>query len=402
MTSNMANECPLAGALAERIRHSRRELTQHWLDRIVARVVLDPNKVFPTEGLLDHVPLLMDGIADYLENPANEVSADTPVIGKARELGDLRHAQGFDVHEILKEYELLGGILFHFLATEVSEMSEPCEKGDLLACGHRLFRAVSVIQQATTTHFLQLSDARVAEREGRLRAFNRTVSHEIKNRIGTLLGASELLREVPDGPMDQRMQFLGIISKQARALQGTVENLLVLSRMEKDVRQHRHVRLPQAAAEASRQLRDAAEAAGVAIRISPEIPAVEVNAGAVELCLTNYLSNAIKYADPQALDRRAEVRAAVEDSNEHGREIVVRVFDNGLGVPAEKRDGLFQQFFRAHEQAITGIEGTGLGLSIVRDTVESIGGRAWAEFPAQGSIFAFSLPLRREETDQVS
>ncbi|NUR36358.1 MAG: hypothetical protein HOQ30_20380 [Gemmatimonadaceae bacterium] len=52
--------------------------------------------MFPTEELLDHVPLLIDGIADYLEDPAAEVSADTPVIGKARELGALRHAQGFD------------------------------------------------------------------------------------------------------------------------------------------------------------------------------------------------------------------------------------------------------------------------------------------------------------------
>ena len=42
------------------------------------------------------------------------------------------------------------------------------------------------------------------------------------------------------------------------------------------------------------------------------------------------------------------------------------------------------------------IEGTGLGLSIIRDTVGGLGGRAWAEFPATGSVFAFSLPSRRE------
>jgi signal transduction histidine kinase len=42
------------------------------------------------------------------------------------------------------------------------------------------------------------------------------------------------------------------------------------------------------------------------------------------------------------------------------------------------------------------IEGTGLGLSIIRDTVGGLGGRAWAEFPEAGSLFAFSLPCRRE------
>jgi signal transduction histidine kinase len=47
---------------------------------------------------------------------------------------------------------------------------------------------------------------------------------------------------------------------------------------------------------------------------------------------------------------------------------------------------------------VTGVEGSGLGLSIVRETTESMGGRAWVEFPeAGGAMFAFSLPSRREE-----
>jgi signal transduction histidine kinase len=67
-------------------------------------------------------------------------------------------------------------------------------------------------------------------------------------------------------------------------------------------------------------------------------------------------------------------------------------------VPAEKREHLFKESFRAHDDTITGAEGSGLGLSIVRETVESIGGRAWAEFPeGVGSIFAFSLPSRRHD-----
>jgi signal transduction histidine kinase len=73
-------------------------------------------------------------------------------------------------------------------------------------------------------------------------------------------------------------------------------------------------------------------------------------------------------------------------------EVVVRVSDNGLGVPQESREQLFQRFFRAHDQTVTGEEGTGLGLSIVRETVEAVGGRAWAEFPGDGSVFAFAVP----------
>ena len=393
----ISRDCPLAGALAIRLRASQKELTTRWLERIVARVSIDPNRVFPTEQLLDHVPILIDGIADYLENPAAEVSTDTPVVGKAMELGALRHAQGFDAYEILKEYEILGGILFNYLAQAADEMPEPCAKSELLVCGHRIFRAVAVIQQTTTMHYLRLGEEKVAEREERLRAFNRAISHEVKNRIGTALGASETLQEIPDGPPEQRRTFLGIISRSLRSLHGTVENLLALSRLEQDSRQHRNIRLPEAAREARRQVRDAADAAKVELLMAADLPNVEVNAAVVELCLTNYLTNAIKYFDPAAPRSFAEIGASFETSPGHGRELVIRVRDNGLGVPEDKRARLFQRFFRAHE-TVTDAEGTGLGLSIVRETVESLGGRAWAEFPTTGAVFAFSLPSRRAES----
>jgi signal transduction histidine kinase len=262
-----------------------------------------------------------------------------------------------------------------------------------------LFRAVGVIQQTTTMHFLRLADERVADREERLRAFNRAVSHEVKNRIGTALGASETLLDVPGLPAEEQRKFFTMISRSLRSMNTTVENLLALSRTDNDARQHRHVRLPAAAHEAKRQVREAAEAAGVDIRIAKDIANLEVNAAAVELCLTNYLTNSIKYADPAKSERFAEVTASPQETAEHGREVIVRVTDNGLGVPAEKRDQLFQRFFRAHE-TVTDQEGTGLGLSIVRETAQSVGGRAWAEFPDEGSVFAFSLPCRRDESTE--
>ena len=70
--------CRLASSLAKRMREAREELARRWLERIAARVDLDPNHVFPTDELLDHVPLLMDRIADYLEDPAEEITADAP------------------------------------------------------------------------------------------------------------------------------------------------------------------------------------------------------------------------------------------------------------------------------------------------------------------------------------
>lgn len=390
-----SRECPLAAALAERLRESRRELVLHWLDRIVARVSLPANRVFPTEDLLNHVPLLVEGIADYMENPGDEISSDMPVVGKAMELGELRHRQGFDAYQILKEYEILGGILFNHLAHAADAMPEPCAKSELLVCGHRLFRAIAIIQQVTTAHFLRLADEKVSERESRLRGFNRAISHEIKNQVGAILGAGDLLVTLDPIPPEQRDKLQQMIVRHARAMQATLENLLALARMEGDVRQHRHVRLPEAAREACRQVRESAQSAGVAVKVSPELPDVEVNAAAVELSLVNYLGNAIKYANPQEPTRFAEITGRISDGPA-GNELVVAVRDNGLGVPPDMRARLFERFFRAHE-TVTRAEGTGLGLSIVRDTVESLGGRAWAEFSERGSVFAFALPFRRAE-----
>jgi signal transduction histidine kinase len=396
-------DCPLAHTLADRLRGARDELTARWLDRISARVALDPNRVFPTDELLDHVPLLMLGIADYIDHPANEITADIPVVAKAMELGELRHAQGFDVYEILKEYEIFGGIIYNFFARTVDQLDEPCTRAELLFCAHRLFRAVVVIQQATTTQYLKRMGEQISEREERLRAFNRAITHEFRNQIGAALGAGQLL-DLDGLEVEDRRKLTKVIVRNVDAMRTRLDALLDLTRIDaSDVRRQRHVKLPQAAFEVARALRDAAEASRVDVRLG-SLPPIEVHAAAVELCLSNYVSNAIKYADPTKEERWVEVAGRVRvagasaalDAGD-GSEVVVEVRDNGIGVPDAQRASLFQRFVRAHDQAITGVEGTGLGLSIVRETVESLGGHAWAEFPESGgSLFAFSLPLRRQ------
>ncbi len=383
--------CALTQTLAAKLRESRTDLAERWLERITSRVTLPADRVFPTDKLLDHVPSLIGEIADYLENPADDVEGDTPVLAEAVQLGELRHRQGFDAYEILKEYEILGSILFHFLSEAANTLPQPCDPGELLVTSKHLFRALAIIQQTTMTHFLRRADERVAEREERLRAFNRMISHEIRNDIGAILSAADLLSTL-DEDAAKRREFGSLIQRKARGMTKTVNNLAALSRLDGPDREHRHVRLPEAAAEAARQLRDAAAAAKVDVRIAEQLPDVEVNAPVVELALNNYLANAIKYARREGEEAYVEVSAS-EVETDAGREVIVRVADNGPGVPEQKRERLFQRFFRAHDGEERAVEGSGLGLSIVRETVESIGGRAWAEFPERGSAFCFAVPM---------
>ena len=395
MNTNTTTDCPLAVTLAERLRGQRDALTGRWLTRIADRVALTPSRIFPSDDLIDHVPLLLLGIADYIEDPARPVLAETPVIAKAMELGALRHTQGFDEHQLLKEYEILGGILFQFLADAVEKIDTECTRAELVICAGRLFQAIAVIQQVTTTQFLMLARAQIAEREDRLRTFNRALTHELRNRIGAAMGAAQIM-EMPDIDSMERQRLNGVVLRNVEGMRGVLDNLLVLTGVPVESRQQRHVHLPEAAQEAARQVRAAARARSVAIRIDPELPDVEVSAAAVELCLTNLLANAIKYSDAGAAERSVEVRGRLVVTDDTPQEVIVQVVDNGIGVPPEARARLFQRFFRAHEHTSPEIEGTGLGLSIIRDTVGGLGGRAWAEFPEKGSVFAFSLPCRRE------
>ena len=390
----------LASELANLLRANKDDLVSRWLERISARVTLDANRIFPTDELLNHVPLLIEGIADFLERP-DDPDDGTPMSAKAMELGALRHAQGFDAYQILKEYEILGGVVFSFLYDEVDAREIDAPRRDFLRAWQRIGQAIELIRQATMTHFLRLSAERVKEREDRLRRFNRTVSHELKNRVGAIRGAAHLLQEDwLEAP--QRQRFQRMVLENSDSLQRAFLNLVSLSRIEGDSRQRRNVLLPQAAAEVVRQLRDAAHAAGVHVDIADDLPPIEVDAGAVELCLMNYISNSIKYSNSRASHRWARVEGDFKfgDASVTGGlsgELTVRVRDNGIGVPEKARSDLFGEFYRAHG-TVTGIEGSGLGLSIVRETVESLGGRAWAEFPEEGgSVFAFSLPSRREE-----
>jgi signal transduction histidine kinase len=387
MDSDIAGNT-LASAIAERLRDAKADLAARWLARITERVALSPNRVFPTDELLDHVPLLVVGIADFIEDPRLTVAADSQVIRHAMDLGTLRHQQGFTEYEILKEFEIFGAIVFAFLrgAADLVEGSGT----EWTVCAQRLFQAVVTIQQATTVRYFELMAARIKDNEDRLRAFDRALTHEMRNRIGATLGAAEMLETLDFGEEDRR-RLAAVIARNARSMRVVLDNLLELARFESDARQQRHVQLAAAIAEATRQLRDTATADGVEIRVAGDIPDIEVSAAVVELALVNYLSNAIKYRDPAKSPRFAEIVGRIE-----GEELVVEVHDNGIGVPEKYRAGLFQRFFRARTSGAPEGEGTGLGLNIVREIIHNAGGRTWAEFPAEGgSVFAFALPARR-------
>jgi signal transduction histidine kinase len=101
--------------------------------------------------------------------------------------------------------------------------------------------------------------------------------------------------------------------------------------------------------------------------------------------LVNLIENAVKYSD----EGRIDVRVVPQDG--HAR---FSVSDEGLGIPPEEHERIFEKFHRLDPDMTHGVGGTGLGLYICRELVERMDGRIWVDSePGRGTTFTFELPL---------
>jgi two-component system, OmpR family, sensor histidine kinase SenX3 len=104
--------------------------------------------------------------------------------------------------------------------------------------------------------------------------------------------------------------------------------------------------------------------------------------------VSNLIDNAVKYSGN-------DVRVAVETGRLDGRYVLVRVKDQGAGIPRSELKQIFKRFYRVPGPLAARVKGTGLGLYIVRSVAKRHGGRAWAESegPGHGSTFVLQLPI---------
>jgi len=160
-----------ARVIAARLRERSRDLSQRWLERLNDILTVEPNDIFPTDDLLDHIPQLIEQIADYVQAPAvEELAANSGVVSKARELGLLRHAQKASVHQLLREYHLLGAIVETFLQEQIARLDSPPTPADVLKVAARVSHALRILQQTTIDTFIAEYTDRIATQQARLEA----------------------------------------------------------------------------------------------------------------------------------------------------------------------------------------------------------------------------------------
>lgn len=386
-----------AGVVSQRMGAESIALSARWLARLKELIPVAANEVFPSEQILDHIPLLIQAIAGYLRAPADEeIAANSLVIDKARELGALRHEQQASVHQILREFEILGEILETFVVEEADRLAlapAPRECFDTL---RGITRATRALLRTTVDTFVAEYTTTIQERNERLRLFNRMASHELRTPLGTLMFAAAALNQPSVRQDPARLgKVAEAIGANTQRLSRLVDNLQRMVRLAEspDAPNLQRIEVGMIAAEVARQLEEMAAAKGVSIRIAERLPAIMIDPARLELVLINLVSNAIKYSDPSKEDPFVEIVSM--DAARDDR-VTLAVRDNGLGVPADLLSGIFERFTRAHAHldGELGVSGSGLGLSIVAECVEAVGGTVRCESSVgAGTAFLIDLPV---------
>ena len=123
------------------------------------------------------------------------------------------------------------------------------------------------------------------------------------------------------------------------------------------------------------------------LRVPANLPSVPVDPYVLTQVLDNLIENAIKFSPNGSV---IEVGASLDD-----HEVVVSVADQGIGIPADQVDRLFERFTQVERSTTRQFGGMGIGLALCREIIEVHDGRVWAESAGkdQGSTFYFTLPL---------
>ena len=228
----------------------------------------------------------------------------------------------------------------------------------------------------------------------RLREFDRlkdefiaVVSHELRTPLTSVYGAAITLAQ-HELDEERRNALLNIVSTESGRLARLLDDILWVSRLDSGraelaIEPVEPVALVSELVEATRTALPAQ--LSIDLRHPDAVPPVAADPDKLRQVLVNLLENAVKYSGQGAIEVLLLPRDGI---------VCFSVRDEGLGIPPEDQDLIFEKFHRLDPDMQRGVGGTGLGLYICRELVEQMHGRIWVESePGEGSTFVFELPV---------
>ena len=289
----------------------------------------------------------------------------------------------------------------------VQQEATTCRRGaDLVVAGQPTDPYVWEFQNRVTSRWYQCIDRAIEWPDGRLvrmgiavditerKEMERlqdemlsAVSHEMRTPLTAMLGFTEFLLENEVSP-EQLNDSLATIHKETERLHNLISNFLDLQKHKAKGGDGYHF----AAVNVCSLLEDAiALFSGgkdhpFALECDANLPPIRGDENKLHQVLNNLLSNACKYSPVNS--------TIFIGADLFGTQVRLWVRDQGVGIPAEMREKIFEKFYRIDNTDRRQVGGTGLGLALVREIIRNHDGRVWVEAnPAGGSIFYLALPV---------
>jgi len=221
--------------------------------------------------------------------------------------------------------------------------------------------------------------------------FVATASHELRTPLAAVYGAVRTLRrDDVELSEDDRTLFLEMIESEATRLATIIDQILLTGQLDAGAVEIDATECDPAEIAAS--VIDSAAMhvpEDISLALDPDgSPRIVCDENKLRQVLVNLVDNAIKYSPGGG---RVEIRLRRETSH-----CLIEVVDDGLGIPMDERNRIFEKFYRLDPQQTKGVGGSGLGLYICRELVERMNGQLTvASQPGRGSTFTVELPLRR-------
>jgi len=223
--------------------------------------------------------------------------------------------------------------------------------------------------------------------------FVSVASHQLRTPLSAIRWETELLlSKFKKGLNEKQVKNIETISMLSNRMTRLVSDLLDVARIDQNrlVLKKEPVDLVKIIKEEIMETAPIAKARNIEVLFVPKknVPKVVGDAEKIESALENLLRNSLKYTTNRG---KIEIRISKKDDF-----LVTSIKDNGVGIPEEQIERVFEKFFRSDNAVKYQTEGTGLGLYITKNIIEQSGGKIWFQSVENlGSIFSFSLPIKK-------
>jgi signal transduction histidine kinase len=219
------------------------------------------------------------------------------------------------------------------------------------------------------------------------------VAHDLAEPVGMITSCLKLVTQGLTGPVPEKaLDMVQRAQHKSDYVGHLIRDLLSLSRIKASKKIPKtDVKLPKIINQVFEEIQPHVTEKNMALeqKLPSVLPAVYGNTEAIYELFANLVTNAVKYT---LVGGRVEVSAS-----NTGDQVLVKVQDNGVGIPAEAVPHIFDEFYRADNVKAEAMEGTGLGLSIVEQILNTHGGKIWVESEqGKGTTFSFTLPVGGE------